>query len=145
MSTKKISEIRRENMEALFERFKKYVWVRFPKDPEHGMMAKFARTIPKKDGGGAEDITRYMSHVWAGRKQIGHGLARRIEQGVKELGTEFDDVVDGWLDNDHSRRPAMSAEVESLMAIVQTCYDISSLETQLAINELKRRLEQVAK
>lgn len=144
MSTKNVSEIRRENMGALFERFRAYVWAQWPREPERGMMTRFARIIPPKDED-ETDMARYMSHVWHGRKQIGHSLARRVEQGVMALGHEFDDVVDGWLDNDQSRSPGMSLEMESLMKSVQTCYNISPLETQRAINELRLRLEQVAK
>lgn len=137
MSTKNVSEVRRENMEALFVRFKEWLWVRFQKEPERGMQSRFANLV--------NTTPAYISHVRNGRKEIGHGLARDIEAGMRSLGPEFADVVGGWLDNDHSRKPAMSAEVESLMESVVTCYNISPPETQRAINELRHRLEQVAK
>lgn len=139
MSTKNISEIRRENMEALFTRFKGWVWARFPDEPERGMMTRFA---------GVSGISpRYLSHIRNGRKEIGHNSARNIEKGLRALGHEFDDVVDGWMDNDQSRGGPVTLEMESLLKSVQTCYDISPLETQRALNELARRilLERVGK
>lgn len=139
MDMKTVSEIRRENMETLFERFKEYVWARWPNEPERGMMTRFANSSGMSP--------RYLSHIRNGRKEIGHDKARKMEAGMRNLGHEFDDVVDGWLDNDQARGMPLSPEVESLLQSVQTCYSISPLETQRALNELARRilLERVAK
>lgn len=139
MTTKNVSEIRRENMETLFMRFKEWVWARFPDEPERGMMTRFANTSGMSP--------RYLSHVRNGRKEIGHATARKMERGLRNLGHEFDDVEDGWLDNDQARGVPVSAEIESLLQSVQTCYSISPLETQRALNELARRilLERVTK
>lgn len=62
METKTVHETRRTNMEALFARFKDWMWARFPDEPERGMMTRFAN---------ASGISaRYLSHVRNGRKEI---------------------------------------------------------------------------
>lgn len=139
MSIKNASEIRRENMETLFLRFKEWVWARFPDEPERGMMARFASV--------AGMSAQYLSHIRNGRKEIGHKRARDMENGLSNLGHEFGDVVNGWLDNDQSRGASMSAEAESLVQSLMKCYELNPLETQRTMNELVRGLllEQVAK
>ena len=126
-------------MEALFERYKDWWWTRYPKDPERGMKTRFARA--------AKADPRYMSHVWNGRKEIGHGVARLMEQGMRAVGQEFADVVDGWMDNDHSRPKPMRYKDLSLHDTLEACFETNSIETQRAMNELVSRLllGQVAK
>jgi hypothetical protein len=112
------------------------------------MITRFANAIPDREGSEPTDRpAAYLSHIRNGRKQVGHDLARRIEVGMRALGHEFDDVVDGWMDNDHSRVTATSAAVEDLFHGIEACYAASPIETQRALNELARRilLERVTK
>lgn len=148
MSVKNVSEIRRENMEALFERYKDWVWTRFPKHPERGMITQFANAIQDRAGSKPTDRpAAYLSHIRNGRKEVGHDLARRIESGMRALGHEFADVVDGWMDNDHSSPKPMRYKEISLHDALEICFDTNPIETQRAMNELMSRLliEQVAK
>lgn len=131
-NSKTIQEIRRDNMEALFVRFKDYVWARFPKEPERGMMKRFAQA--------ANNDPRYMSHVRNGRKEIGHAMARKMEEGIHTLGPEFKDVVPGWMDNDHSRTVIATYEEEAIINTAQMCFQESPIETQRALNELARQI-----
>lgn len=137
MDIKNVHVIRRENMEALFVRFKDWVWARFPKDPERGMMTRFANAI---DSDPDRNPARYLSHVWRGRKEIGHGLARQMEAGMRTLGPEFDDVVDNWLDNDHTRPTPKTYGDESLHKTLEDCFRVNPRETQRVMNELASKL-----
>lgn len=66
---------------------------------------------------------------------------------MRSVGHEFDDVVDGWMDNDHGRVVASTREQEELVASLIACHNASPIETQRALNELARRilLERVGK
>jgi len=130
--TKNVSQIRRENMEALFARFQEWLWQRFPDEPERGMKTRFANMC--------EVTPQYLSHVRNGRKEVGHKLARKMEAGVRKLGHEFDDVVDGWLDNDQGRTGPMSLELEAMVHSLKMCYMQNPVETQRALNELARKI-----
>lgn len=100
-------DIRRSNLETLMERFKEWVWARFPSEPERGMMTRFSNTCGVSP--------RYMSHIRNGRKEIGTKTARDIEAGVRGLGKEFADIVDNWMDNDHELLIACNAAEKGLL------------------------------
>jgi hypothetical protein len=104
------AQIRHKNFERLFAEFiDKHAHL-----PQRGMLKLFAERLDLSD--------RYLSHIKCRRKNIGHNVARMIEERLK--------LPHGWLDREHDRFTPPNNEkerlfVEMALALFRTQEDVA--------------------
>jgi hypothetical protein len=115
------STTRKQNFDFLFKEFRDAR----PTLPDRGMLKLFAAHLELSD--------RYLSHVKCGRKDIGHAVARHIEE---RSGKE-----PGWLDQRHQDIDPKDALERNFIETMLAVYRASPVEArQMMTDALKARL-----
>ncbi|KVZ18614.1 hypothetical protein WT88_29470 [Burkholderia stagnalis] len=85
----RIKEIRRENFDRLFEKFKASIREQWPNEPERGMLKRFSEHLGMSKA--------FLSHIKTGVKPIGDRAAMKIEDALS--------LARGWMDVLHDDEP----------------------------------------
>ena len=116
-----VSTSRHVNFMNLFKQFRDAR----PDEPDRGMLKKFALHLGMSE--------RFLSHVKCDRKQIGHALAREIEDALT--------LPHGWMDQEHTDLdPKSMAErvyIETMLALFRSDPGRAQL---MMLDQLKQRM-----
>lgn len=112
-----VFDIRYQNYELLFARFKTSIWSEWPDEKEHGMMKRFAEKLGISQA--------YCSHINTKYKPIGDKMARKFEA---RLG-----LPDGWMDHVHDEQTIRTPEEEAFISAAVELYRADPKEAQNAI------------
>ncbi|HEX2530117.1 MAG TPA: hypothetical protein VHK70_01450 [Burkholderiaceae bacterium] len=84
------AQIRHRNFMTLYQQFRE----EHSGSPERGMLKLFAERLGLSD--------RYLSHIKCNRKNIGHNVARAIEETLE--------LPPGWMDREHAKDAALTED-----------------------------------
>lgn len=117
------AQIRHKNFRKLFDDFVR----QHPELPQRGMLKLFAQRLDLSD--------RYLSHIKCNRKNIGHNVARTIEERLQ--------LPRGWMDREHDAFKMPVDEKEKLF--VETALTLFRAQPEnareLMLDLLRQRLE----
>ncbi|HEX7633723.1 MAG TPA: hypothetical protein VF427_00410 [Noviherbaspirillum sp.] len=117
------AKIRHKNFQRLFNEFID----QHPNLPQRGMLKLFAERLNMSD--------RYLSHLKCNRKNIGHNIARAIEERLR--------LPHGWMDREHDTFHMPIDEKEKLF--VETALTLFRSQPnearEIMIDLLRQRLQ----
>jgi transcriptional regulator with XRE-family HTH domain len=117
-----VEQVRSRNFQLLFQQFKEEIWRDWPKEPERGMLKKFAECLGMNK--------TYLSQINNDSKIIGTETRDKIE---KARGLEK-----GWMDQDHTTAPANELE----RAFIESALTLFRKSPSNAQSELLRAFSQ---
>jgi transcriptional regulator with XRE-family HTH domain len=119
------AQIRHKNFRKLFDDFIE----QHPHLPQRGMLKLFAERLNLSD--------RYLSHIKCNRKNIGHAVARSIEERLK--------LPHGWMDHEHDAHALIMPANDREKLFVETALSLFRAQPiearELMLDLLRQRLQ----